>query len=250
MATSNNQINKIIACGDSVTHGYYLENSYYDDNHVVKCNKSYPELVAEELGAILTHLAKPGASNYCIAKQLDHAFTLKPDFIIIGLTTSHRFDYTIDMFPEKYWKDNIPRIVDFAYSNHGKSTETNEKGVIDSQPFSTIERRPELREFADYILKYVDEDIKRDQDRHIVMGMLWKLAKTKIPYVMIDWTNLVLYDYKSPSVIKELNWKEFRDKYPSDGVHFNQEGHEVAARRINSFIKNMKAIHSITAKKQ
>jgi len=237
MNMSGNYFKNIVACGDSVTHGYYLENDYHDETHIVKSNQGYPEIVAETLGASIVNLSKPGASNYCIAKQLDYAFTLQPDFIIIGLTTGMRFDYTTDIFADKHWKDNIPTIQDFDYRNHSRSEHTNNHGLIESQPLSSIETYHDRKDLVNYIAKYIDIDIKRDQDRHIIMGMLWKLAVKKIPYVIVDWTEMILYEYTSRAVIRDLKLSEYRNLYPcADGVHFNQEGHRAAAARINRFI--------------
>lgn len=248
MTTLNNQIKSIVACGDSVTHGYYLTGSYTGNQGEVKCSTAYPEIVAEHHGADIVNLAKPGASNYCIAKQLDYAFTLNPDFIIIGLTTGLRFDYTTEMFAENKWVNNIPTIQDFTYRNHSKSDHTNDRGIIESQPLSSLETYPDKKDLVEYIAKYIDPDIKRDQDRHIIMGMLWKLAVKKIPYVIVDWTEMVLLEYTSRTVIKDLKLSEFRDLYPSDGVHFNQEGHNVAAARINKFITAMQVYNKLTLK--
>lgn len=57
----------------------------------------YGSYLAEMLGAEYINLARPSASNYIIRLQIDYAVkNLKPDILVVGWTTPHRFEWQYD----------------------------------------------------------------------------------------------------------------------------------------------------------
>jgi len=225
---------RIIACGCSITHGYFE-----GPDKKAAYLKSYPEVLAERYNHEIINLAKPGSSNYLIAKQIELAMSLQPDFLIVGFTSPYRFDYRETNESEPQCKR--PSLSDWDYKAMSKSQHTGPGGIYNTNPVPRIQRTPHKQEFLEFILKYVDPDITADKERYTILGMLTKLKNSGIPFVGIDWMK-VLDEAEIPdNVCRTHDWVEYGKKYGNDGGgHFGPDGHIVAADELVQFITQNK----------
>lgn len=220
---------KIISCGCSITHGYYVKNN--QSTYLT----AYPEVFAKNHGHEIINLSKPGSSNYFVAKQLEFAITLKPDFLIVGFTSPYRFDYHER---DTEHLNRRPTIKDWEYKSMGKTSYTSETGILNSNPIPRLVTFPHKREFVEYSLKYIDPSISADKERYTILGMIHKLNSTRIPYVGIDWLNVLDEDEITDNICSTMSWREYGNRFGDDGGgHFDQAGHDYAAEELESFIK-------------
>ena len=104
-----NKIKNIVACGCSHAYGFY-----YNTDTDYKFNINYNSIVADHMNAKVVNLAKPGATNYMIAKQIEYSIGLNPDLVIINVTNPLRLSLILDR--ERTLKD-IPSLEDFNYES-------------------------------------------------------------------------------------------------------------------------------------
>ena len=223
---------RVISCGCSITHGYYVINN------TSTYLKAYPEVFADKYGHEIINLAKPGSSNYFIAKQIEFAVTLKPDFLIVGFTSPYRFDYHER---DTEHLNRRPTIKDWEYKAMGKTQYTSETGTLNSNPIPRLVTFPHKKEFVEYSLKYTDPSVSADKERYTILGMLKKLDSYNIPYVGIDWLSVLDYNETPDNVCKTMSWKKYGDEFGNDcGGHFGQDGHNHASIELEDFIQKNK----------
>ena len=235
-------MNKIIGCGCSFTYGYASGNILIPSkDNIVKHSRSnlpsriedYVTKLSNHLGTESVNLAIPGASNYAIAKQIEYAITLDPSLVIIGTTTPLRIDFS---FPEKNLGIH-PTISDFDYSKYeSKKFIPNYKKNIISTPILSLPDRfvydKRFVEIYDYHVMYTNENLKKDQDRFMLLGAFTLLNNKNIPYICVDFTDLMIKD-DTVNVIA-YDWRELCKRFPSknDTLHFNEDGHSFLANEI------------------
>lgn len=242
-------MNKIIGCGCSFTYGYANASIYTPSkDQLFKHSKfTIPSRVEDfvtklstRIGAESANLARPGASNYAIAKQIEYAITLDPSLVIIGTTTPLRIDFR---FPERKLS-SIPKINDFDYSKYeSKKFIPNYKENIVSIPIVCLPDRfvhdKRFVEIFEYHTTYTDEYLKKDQDRFMLLGALNLLKNKNIPYICVDFTDLMSTD-DTANVIA-YDWRELCRQFPlkNDTLHFNEDGHSFLASEISKHIKGL-----------
>jgi hypothetical protein len=223
---------RIVSCGCSITHGYYVKNN--QSSYLA----AYPEVFASRYNHEIINLAKPGSSNYFVAKQIEFAITLQPDFLIVGFTSPYRFDYHER---DTEHLDHRPTIKDWEYKSMGKTEYTNVTGILNSNPIPRLVTFPHKKEFVEYALKYTDPSVSADKERYTILGMIHKLNSTGIPYVGIDWLNVLDPEETPSNICKTMSWKKYGEKFGHDGGgHFDQLGHDVAATELELFIEKNK----------
>jgi hypothetical protein len=123
----------------------------------------------------------------------------------------------------------------------GKTRYTNEIGVLNSNPIPRLVTFPHKKEFVEYALKYTDPSISADKERYTILGMIHKLNSIGIPYVGIDWLNVLDIEETPSNVCSTMSWKEYGAKFGDDGGgHFDQLGHDYAATELEKFINQNK----------
>jgi hypothetical protein len=226
---------KIVACGCSITHGYFVNK----DNSI-RVNDSYADIFAKRNNCKIINLAKPGSSNYFITKQTEFGLTLNPDFIIVGLTSGYRFDYQ-----ENYQDSALnrtPTIHDWGYKQVSKTTYTNSTGIFNSNPIPRLNAFDHKKEFVEFLLKYVNQDIKQNQDMFIALGLIHMLSSQPVPFVIVDWTGIVDPIYVNNNIITDLKWYEMNKRFntDADGTHFDLDGQLFASHVLETKIKENK----------
>ncbi len=233
---------KIIGCGCSFTYGYANSSieivtkdklSKNSKNSLPSKVEDYVVKLSNQLGAEAINLARPGASNYAIAKQVEYAITLDPSLVIIGTTTPLRIDLS---FPERKLS-STPTINDFDYSKYeSKKFISNYKENIVSIPIICLPDRfvydKRFVEIFEYHTTYTNEYLKKDQDRFMLLGAFNLLKNKNIPYICVDFTELLSHGDTVNHIA--YDWRELCKQFSlkNDPHHFNEDGHSFLASEI------------------
>lgn len=229
---------RIIGCGCSWTHGFYWKDSNINFS---SRNKSYTQILAEKLSGDAINISMPGASNYGIAKQVEYAISHKPDLIVFNTTMDTRIDLIKANAGD--FVQGTPTIRDFVYGRYKNSHILNENEIIYSRSFNffvsgipILNQIDDIDRLTEFILtydKYVNSEMRRDQNRFTVMGTLSLLERSKIPYICVDLNNVLPLGYNDNII--NLHYTELVSKYniPEDEYHFNQEGHKFVSDLIH-----------------
>jgi hypothetical protein len=198
---------------------------------------SYANFVASKLDGEIMNISFPGASNYAIAKQVEYAVTLNPNLIIFNTTTHSRID--LKKINTSNFIEGHPSIKDFVYG-HFKNRYVNDTNAsVYSSSFNVflsgiapVDDNKLLEEFILSYDTYINHEMRQDQNRFLVMGILNLLNNSKIPYICIDIGNIFPKDY-SNNVIS-LSQTELTSRFPikTDKDHFNQDGHSFISEKI------------------
>lgn len=218
--------NILVSCGCSFTSGFWYGGQF----------TPYGEIAAGSLGYTHINLASPGASNYFIAKQVEHAIDLNPAIVCIGVTTAFRFEFLQKL-------DSINGTVVYSDFN---TYSNKDPAKIESKPIHVYLResnnnvnnkirRDNYRNMYEFYTKNLNYTIKQDADRLIILGAYLQLISKGIKCVLLDFS-VTMGNY--PEVIK-LPYKDMASKFPcsDDNEHFNQEGHNYVANIIVDRIK-------------
>ena len=229
---------KIIACGCSLTYG---------GNWNTKTNKfigfpNYADKLSCLLQAEVINLARPAASNYCIAKQIEHAISLDPDLLLFNITTPERIEYV------RSGKSLLrrPKLSNFNYEEYTNSYTEKFSGEINSSTIMNAFTRKfdptnneNPRDVADFIIKYLNHEILTDYNRMYVLSAIRTLEKSKIPYVCINFSDIFkeeeINDINHISIFWKTMNKDYRSK--EDPYHFSEEGHQYIADTLYKYIK-------------
>lgn len=226
----------IVFCGCSYLSGYGIENK-----------DSTASLLGEHLGCEVINLSKPGASNYCINKQVEHAISLNPDLIVFGTTEILRFDWIVPGMS----LNSAPTVFDFSYNSYATGS-MNKKSKIMSESFRTLDNylsgtnlqkytvekyrnidKEYLKTLHNY-LTYTDFHLKKDQDKKIVESSMFNLIRSKVKWLLIDGNDF--FDDPGPNILRK-NWRELVEFDPqNDNLHFAERGNQLLADIIKEKI--------------
>lgn len=238
---------KIIACGCSWTYGAewnMLTDELKFDRPASEKLTDYATILGNKyLNADTINLARPGASNYAIAVQIEYALSLNPDLIVFNVTTPERIDV---LEPNKKLNSKVV-IQNFDYTlipNEHIGETTNE---IDSGPHLRTFMRAQAGEkkfqgVADFLADYHSYWIKEDQDRLMVLGACSILEKSKVPYVCVNLSPL--FQNKELDNTITISWQRMCESFPlvKDPYHFSSSGHEYLADKIYKYMQQHKII--------
>lgn len=224
--------NIIVSCGCSFTYGFSPEEKLI----------SFGEIVAKSFNMQHVNLSSLGASNYFVSKQIEHSLNLNPTLIIIGSTTALRFDYLedIDSIKENINFHNFKNNLENNYIKIDVSNKITSKSIKWFKEQSDNYKIPLFkRKTANEIFKFLSKNtnfyIKKDQDRLMLLGSIFKIKQKNIPFVVIDFDKIFDEEF---DFILNFPFKDLSNKFPtSDNIHFNQEGHFFVAEKIKNFIK-------------
>lgn len=223
----NNKL--LVTCGCSFTYGSTREGTV---------NIPYGNFLAEKMNYRHLNLSRSGASNYFIAKQVEHSLNLNPDLVCIGVTTPLRFEFleNIDAIKTHVSYHDFKTL---PYSRAPDKIESRSILYFESQyknSNNTLDQQKRYCEIFEFLTNHVNYWIKQNQDKFIILGSCFKLGKKNIPYVIIDFDNLFKDDDHS---VLNLSWRELCKMFPCkvDKWHFNQLGQMHVADKIFEYIK-------------
>lgn len=199
--------------------------------HIISCGSSfssldpklpgthYTELLAQELGATLNNIAKPGSSNFAVRLQIETAIKLKPDLITFEFASASRIDLPLAAFnePGQYKSSNLAHNLRYTGYKSVVDTEidTTRESIVSDGIGNFIEgtcfpENEKLTPAANDALKkwfveLYNEDLKYHQDYFTCASAFYALEQSGIPYI---WTrgDLCMFD-----------WSIYRNEVPDSG---------------------------------
>lgn len=209
----------IVMCGCSFS-------TYIDE-----VNQPYCNIISKTLNCSLLNLAELGASNYFISKQIEYSLNFSPKLVLVGITTPMRFE-TLDNNELLYTQ---PKLQDFKYQkNNFWNNDSTEK--IISKPLLWYQKNN--KKIFDFYTNNYNYEIKKDQDKFIILGATSILLDKNINFILIDFSNILNKVETSMNVIFE-DFRKLSKLFPHrDGIHFNQEGHNYLAKKLLQLIED------------
>lgn len=214
----------LVSCGCSFTYGFANGTTF----------NPYANIVAQAIDYEHVNLSVIGSSNYAITKQVEHALTLDPDLIIVGATTPLRFDFIEDVAA-------IRRTVTFDDLRGHRTGKTPDK--LESRSFFWFlenctdknlsrPKRARMHKIYEFLTANTNYFVKADQDRFMLLGSLFKMEKNNIPYMVVDFDN-ILHNTDLVNLVSH-NFRDLciRFHVDNDPRHFNQQGHEFLAQEL------------------
>ena len=189
--------------------------------HIISCGSSfsslepklpgthYTELLAQEFGAKLTNIAKPGSSNFAIRLQIETAIKLKPDLITFEFASAARIDLPLAAFnePGQYMSSNLAHNLRYTGYKSVVDTEidTARESIVSDGIGNFIEGTcfpeneiltPSARAaLKQWFVELYNEDLKYHQDYFTCTSAFYALEQSGIPYIwtrgdmcMFDWS--------------------------------------------------------------
>lgn len=210
-------ISKILAVGDSFTYGEELLDR----------SKSWPQLVADNLGASLDNKAAPGTGNTRIVRNLVESAANELDLVLIGWSSAGRIEFADDEGIFDTWP---------GYSGRMFSTHHNWRNAL-----------------IEYVSCFHSPEYLYKQFLINVILAQNFLESKKIRYLMINTVNNEFYRNQYANKFTDLEsqinrssfvgWGKFgmvelADKFPKGpNGHFLDTGHEVVANVITAAVK-------------
>lgn len=253
-----------VVCGDSFNYGIGCSNLD---------TQPYGVLVANHFNLNLIRLARGSASNYAIHLQGEFALNLKPKLVILGTTSTDRFEWVV----EGKKLETTPTLYDLCYHNYPPhhlpqpfhdepmefylSNDKNYKPKILTEQIPAIfeyrqlkkgqglhgyysrlhsESLDKLEIIEKYYLEAFDTFIKADYDRAVILKAYRKLKKNKIQTIIYS-EDIGYEEYVDDKRdFFHSNWKYYSDNYPdkAGSLHVSEEGHYHIANRLIDHINN------------
>ena len=206
---------KLLTIGDSFTYGEELSD----------LTKSWPNLLAVELGYSLTNMGMPGTGNTSMVRNAV-SYALEYDLIII------------------------------AWSHFARTEFADTYGIYDTWPGSnaqwvSTDTLSDRQHIVNYVNRHASDDYSYNQHLINIILVQSYLKNNCKDFIMLDAISNAHESKKSFELEKQidtksyLGWKKetMQDwtKNCSKGSqgHFLEEGHQIVARRINEHIRNI-----------
>lgn len=175
-----------------------LENEIFLD-WKYEHNLHFVDLYAISKKLNYTNLAHGGASNFAIRMQIDQALAFKPDFIIVGATSSGRIEIPYGKFDHTKLIRNYSDIAEINLSNFDNGILINYQRSLEfSTNCKSLENRNVKTAYNHYLAYLYDPDIDDFKNYYIIQSGLRLLELNKIPYIFL------------PGPLKNFDWSEFR----------------------------------------
>lgn len=215
-------IKNILAVGDSFTYGEELDD----------VNNAYPYVLARQLGANITNLAKPGSGNTRMVRYIIESISKNKDIdlVIIAWSSAGRMEFADACGPYDIW----PGYSGNMFRAGGQ------------------EWRMELLKYINthHNTSYIYEKYLLD----IIMIQSF-LKQQNINYIMLRTVGNEYYHnshWLQFKLLDDLIDKTYYLGWPSEGMsewtngckrgpngHFLKEGHQRVADKINEYIRNL-----------
>lgn len=228
-------MNELYICGCSYSSGFYFTGS---DESPHGRTKSYGEILSESLQLTPVIMASPSASNYAIAKQIEYSIKQNPKFILINLTAPLRFDWNFYNEP----LGRPPTSEDFIYWCNDFPKGRKIRPVLNSAGINMILTRSPDKKLIEFLVTYLDIDIKTDQDRLMLAGIFSQLEKTNTKFIALDFSGFYCdanLFHSLPVFESTPTWKTIFQQYPAvtDKHHFSPAGHQLIATIIEPEVR-------------
>lgn len=199
---------KLVICGDSFMSALSYDPQDLDNGF----NKHFTEILGRKLGWEIITLARSACGNQTIRLQIEETLRIKPDCVIIGLTSPDRFELPIgDLTAGGYFEKYLPKNRKKMYQPQDLLKNINYKGFpdkssenslfIDSYPKMVSEtlnnifwgdhhektfNNDEISILLKWFDRFYDVSWKNQQDSWIINGGLKKLQEEEINFYCIN----------------------------------------------------------------
>lgn len=258
----------LVICGDSFNYGIGCSNL---------ATQPFGVLVANHFDLNLIRLARGSASNYAIHLQAEFAVKLKPKLVIIGTTSTDRFEWVAegkelnhtptiyDLSYHNYPPHHLPqpmhdKPMDFYLDNAEDRSKYDPKILTEQMPaifeyrklkkneglhgyYARLHNEPldKLELIERYYVETFNSHIKADYDKGVILKAYRKLKQNNIPTIIYS-EDTGYKDYVDDE--RDYfwsNWKHFSDNWPDKfgSKHVSEEGnYHIANRLIDYITKN------------
>ena len=201
----------LVICGDSFNYGIGCSDL---------ATQPFGVLVAKHFDVNLIRLARGSASNYAIHLQAEYAVNLKPKLVIIGTTSTDRFEWVAegktlnhaptlyDLYYHNYPPHHLPqpmhdKPMDFHLGDAKYKTQYDPKILTEQIPaifeYRKVNRNEGLYEYYTrlhtepmdklelierYYVETFNSHIKADYDRGVILKAYRKLKKNNIQTII------------------------------------------------------------------
>lgn len=168
------------------------------------------ELYCQHRGFEHVSFARPGATNFSIRLQIEQAIADSADYVVIGLTSSDRFN--IALKPQNNYKlSNIHytgyRALSERYVNQDNVCLVSDTfNNITSQQHQKLVTKTQLAALQHYIADLHDSALASQQDYYIISDGLRKLQAAGVKFVLI------------PGWLAHHDWSWVELQWPADAV--------------------------------
>lgn len=152
------------------------------------------ELYARSKSFEHVSLARPGATNFAIRLQIDRAIKDRADYVVIGLTSSDRFDILLgsaESIPQ-YQLDHV-RYSEYKAQSLRHVDQSDVKIISDT--FNNITQNhlvsdQQIQTLKDYVACLHDPGLASQKDYYMISDGLRRLQESDIEFVLIPgWLN-------------------------------------------------------------
>jgi len=147
------------------------------------------ELYCQQRGFEHVSLARPGATNFSIRLQIEQAIAESADYVVIGLTSSDRFDIVVNpqgdyKLQNIHWSGYRARSQQHVEQNNVRMVSDTFNNVI-SQQHQQLVNESQLSALRSYIADLHDPGLASQRDYYVVSDGIRKLMAAGIEFVLI-----------------------------------------------------------------
>jgi len=169
-------------------------------NRKYEHNLHFVDLYAIDKKLNYTNLAYGGASNFAIRMQIDQAISFKPNFVIVGATTSGRLEIPLGKFDHTKLIRNYSDVLEINLSNsdNGILKDYQRSFTFPSDlKFLNLNQDIETA-YKHYLSLLYNNEIDDFKNYYIIQSGLRLLESLKIPYIFL------------PGPLRSFDWSEFK----------------------------------------
>lgn len=192
---------------------YTCGDSFMSVDHPGGEVTSFLELYARQKGFRHVSLGRPGATNYVIRLQINRAIQDHADYVIIGTTSSDRFDIPAEPEP---WNPDL-KLEDIHYQGYRAISQDNVQGhpkIVSDVEYNIFHDRhqniitdQQKSALKHYLADLHGPSLQRHKEMFMIRDGLHELVRARIPFVFI------------PAAMWMYDWTQFDIVWPSDTVN-------------------------------
>lgn len=168
------------------------------------------ELYCQQRGFEHVSLARPGATNFAIRLQIEQAIAESADYVVVGLTSSDRFDIAIN--PQPHYTLNNVHYSNYRARSQQHVDQSDVRLISDtfnniiSQQHQQLVDAHKLAALRNYIADLHEPTLASQRDYYVVSDGLRKLQSHGTKFVLI------------PGWLSHHDWSWVELQWPTDSA--------------------------------
>jgi hypothetical protein len=193
-------------------------------------NSSFSELMCSQQSWELLNLARPGASNFAICLQIDHAVKLGADFIVINTTEPGRIEVPLN--GKTYSKNRVGENISYPQAREDGISDLGQQMMQDPtiavdpignffgawESYKDFLPKTFLNTLQSYIADMFDLNTKLQYDSWAISDACRRLLDKKIPFLVLNDQMYSGYSDRLPDYDFEVDLDWVPNKYL---IHYN-----------------------------